>query len=161
VNGAIRGEHSLLEEIKERSLCDTEQSWVGRFGCGCTRIITKPLNVNMAEHEVTSRFMSDKGIGGTIPAEHAVRIRVEVCHIKNRQVFNSGESRPIVCADNFCHWVPLVLDCDFSSLGIPLYVSIAGQPKFVAIVIGGRNTASNSCGTGNDVMGQTRTSPHV
>jgi hypothetical protein len=62
----------------------------------------KPLNVGMAEHEVGSRFMSDKGIGGTISAEHAVRIRVEACHIKNRQVFNSGESHPIVCADNFC-----------------------------------------------------------
>jgi hypothetical protein len=38
--------------------------------------------------------------------------------------------------------VPLVLDCDFSFLGIPLYVSIAGRPKFVAIVMGGgRNTA--------------------
>src|SRR5712672_3172759 len=49
VNGAIRGEHSLLEEIKERPLCDTKQSWVGRFGCGCARIVTKPLNVGMTE----------------------------------------------------------------------------------------------------------------
>src|SRR5258708_19957366 len=58
----------------------------------------------MAEHEVTSRFMPDKGIGGTISAEHAMRIRVEVCHVKDRQVFNSGESPPIACADDFCHW---------------------------------------------------------
>lgn len=104
MNGAIRGEHSLLEEIKQRALCDTEPSWVGRSGCGCTRTIAKPLNIGMAEHEETSRFMSDKGIGGTIPAEHAVRIRVEVCHIENRKVFNSGESHPIVCADSVCHW---------------------------------------------------------
>jgi hypothetical protein len=104
VNGAIRGEHSLLEKINQRSFCDTEQSRVGRFGCGHTRITTKPLDVGMAEHEVSSRFMSDKGIGGTIPAEHAMRIRVEVCHIENRQVFNSGGSHPIVCADNFRHW---------------------------------------------------------
>jgi hypothetical protein len=77
---------------------------VGRFGCGDSRISAEPLNVGMAEHEVTSRFMPDKGIGATISAEHAMRIRVEVCHVKDRQVFNSGESRPIACADNFCHW---------------------------------------------------------
>ena len=104
MNGAIRGEHSLLEEIKQRSLCDTEQFRMDRFGCGCTRINNKPLNVGMAEHKVSSCFMSDKRIAGTIPAEHAVRVRIEVCHIENRQVFNSGESHPIVCADNFCHW---------------------------------------------------------
>jgi hypothetical protein len=28
-----------------------------------------------------------------------------------------------------------------SSLGIPFYVSIAGQPNFIAMVMGGRNTA--------------------
>jgi hypothetical protein len=104
VSGAVRREHSLLEHIKERSFCDTVQFRVDRFGCRGTRIIAKPLNVGMAEHEVTSRFMSDKGIGATISAEHAVRIRIEVCHFKNRQISNSGESRPIACADNFCHW---------------------------------------------------------
>jgi len=104
VNVAVRREHSLLEEIKERSVCDTEHFRGGRFGCGGSRINAEPLNVGMAQHEVTSRFMSDKGIGGTISAKHAMRIRVEVCHAKDRQVFNIGESRPIACADSFCHW---------------------------------------------------------
>src|SRR5260370_7244227 len=99
--GAVRGEHSVVEEIKERSVCDTEQFRVGRFGCGGSRINAEPLNVGMAEHEVTSRFMPDKGIGGTISAEHAMRIRVEVCHVKDRQVFNSGESRPLPFPHNF------------------------------------------------------------
>jgi hypothetical protein len=63
--------------------------------------------VGMAEHKVTSHFMSHKGIGATISAEHAVGIRIEVCHFKNWQVSNSGESRPIACADNFCHCLPV------------------------------------------------------
>jgi hypothetical protein len=46
--------------------------------------------------------MSDKGVAGAISAEHAVRIRIEVCHVKDRQVFNN-ESRAIACADDFCH----------------------------------------------------------
>lgn len=85
--------------------------------------------------------MPDKGIGGTIPAEHAVGIRVEVCHTENGQAFNGGESRPIVGADNFCHWVSLVLDRDFSFLDVARYVSIAGRSNFVAIVTGGRAIA--------------------
>ena len=66
-------------------------------------IIAKPLKVGMAEHEVSSRFMSDKGVGRPISAKHAVRIRIEFRHVKDRQVFNNG-SRAIACADNFCHW---------------------------------------------------------
>ena len=91
----------------------------------------------MAEHEVTSRFTSDNGIVVTMSAEHAVRIRIEVYHFKNRQVSNSGESRPIACADNFCHWgsfrpwLRLLL-----SLGIPFRVLIAGQPNFISTVMG-------------------------
>ena len=104
VNGAVRGEHSLLEEIKEHSFRHTVQFRVDRFGCGDARIIAKSINVGMAKHDVTSHFMSDNGMEGSISAEHAVRIRIEICHLENRQVFTSGESRAIVCIDNFCHW---------------------------------------------------------
>lgn len=97
MNSAVRGEHSLLEEIKERSFRDTVHCRVCRFHCRGTRIIAKPFDVGMAEHDVTSHFMSDKGMSGPISAEHAVRIRIEVCHIKDRQVF-TNESRAIACA---------------------------------------------------------------
>src|SRR5260370_33913823 len=100
--GAVRGEHSVVEEIKERSVCDTEQFRVGRFGCGDSRINAEPLNVGMAEHEVTSRFMPDKGIGGTISAEHAIRIRVEGCHCKDRHGFINAGRPPSASADKSC-----------------------------------------------------------
>ena len=70
-----------------------------------------------------------------------MRIRVEVCHVKDRQVFNSGESRRSLAPITSAIGVPSVLGCDFSSLGIPFYVLVAGQPNFIAMVMDGRNTA--------------------
>ena len=108
VNGTVRCKHSVLEEVKQRSLRDTEHFRVSRFGRDYTDIIAKPLDVGMAEYKVPPRFMPDKGAGRTIPAEQPVRIRVELCRTKQRQVFNSGASRLVSGADKFCHVVALL-----------------------------------------------------
>jgi hypothetical protein len=91
MNRAVRGQHSLFEEIKKRPLFDTEHFREGCFGCGGARIISELLNIGMTEHNAPPLFTPDERIGGTISAEHAVGICVEFCDPENRRAFNNGE----------------------------------------------------------------------
>jgi hypothetical protein len=53
VNGAVRGKHSIGDQIEQRAVCDAKHFRMGRSGCGGTRIIAKALNVGVAQgHQV-------------------------------------------------------------------------------------------------------------
>jgi hypothetical protein len=84
--------------------------------------------------------MSDNGIGGPISAKHAVRIRIKVCHSRPSIAEKVARSLASITA---AIGVPFVLRCDFSPLGIPSYVLIAGQPNFIAMVMGLAATEPN------------------